>query len=83
MMKRDVQRDDRGRQFIKIEDVYTHEDTKRAESLLETRDFGSFEDTLYEVVLRRLRNQGHKVFKRRYTDPMNVIYLQNTNPSTI
>lgn len=77
MQRKHIEKDDRGRQFIKIEDVYTHEDTKRAESLLETRDFGSFEDTLYEVVLRRLRNQGHKVSKRRFTDPPNVIYLQN------
>jgi hypothetical protein len=77
MQKKHVHTDDKKRQFIKVEDVWTQEDLKRAQNMLETRDFGDLETTLYEVVLRRLRNEGHDVKKRRFTDPENVIYLTN------
>lgn len=74
-IRKHIREDDNKRQFIKIEDVWTQEDIKRAESIVENRQYGTIEDTLYEVVLRRLRNEGHKVRKRRFIDPSNVIFI--------
>lgn len=75
-IQKHIKTGDDGRKFIKIEDVWTQEDVRRAERITKNRQYGTIEETIYEVVLRRLKNQGHSVSKRRYTDASNIIFIK-------
>jgi hypothetical protein len=68
-----------GRKFIYFRKLIAEKDKKLAENLCIQRGYGSIEDTLYEVVIRKIRTAGVKVRKRRTHDPEGVIYLTTKN----